>query len=86
MLQINSEAMESLEESIKKIKKKYNQGVVEDLLGVGESIRVKKVVLGRWKLEDLWTTEEYKIEGTHKDTNVYIIKRGDQVNTVIRQH
>ena len=53
---------------------------------MGESVRMKKVVLGRRKLEDLWTTEEWRVEGTHKDKNVYIIKRGDQVKTVNRQN
>ena len=53
---------------------------------MGESVRVKKVVLGRRNLEDLWTTEEWRVEGTHKEKNVYIIKRGDQMKTVNRQN
>ena len=57
MIQINCQAMESLEEARKQRQKLYNLGKVEDLLVVGESVRVKKVVLGRRKLEDLWTTE-----------------------------
>ena len=51
MLQINYEVIESLEEVRQKRQKKYNQWVVEDLLGLGE--RVKKVIFGRLKLEDL---------------------------------
>ena len=86
MIQINCQAMESLEEASKQRHKLYNRGKIEDLLVVGESVRVKKVVLGRRKLEDLWTTEEWRVEGTHKDKNVYIIKRGDQVKTVNRQN
>ena len=53
---------------------------------MGESVIVKKVVLGRRKLEDLWTTEEWRVERTHKDKNVYIIKRGVHVKTVNRQN
>ena len=71
-------------EASKQRHKLYNRGKVEDLLVVGESVRVKKVVLDRRKLEDLLTTEEWRVEGTHKDKNVYIIKRGDQVKTVHR--
>ena len=42
MIQINCQAMESLEEASKQRQKLYNLGKVEDLLVVGESVRVKK--------------------------------------------
>ena len=86
MIQINRQAMDSSEEASKKRQKRYNLGKVEDLLVVMESVRVKKVVLGRRKLEYICTTEEWMVEGTHKDKNVYILKRGDQVKTVNREN
>ena len=45
--------MESLEEASKQRQQLYNRGKVEDLLVLGESVRVNKVVLGRRKLEYL---------------------------------
>ena len=40
-------------------------------------MHIIKVVLGRRKLEDSWSAEEWKIERIHKDKHVYIIKRGE---------